>query len=248
MFHFSAFKNIFKPRLTMNGYCLFCESDTVFSSNNSWLRDSLRCRICKSIPRERALMAALNEFYPSWCSLKILEISASKRGGRRRVLKKIDGYVATQYRPKYQLGTRLRSGLRNENIENLTFPNEYFDIVITQDVFEHVLHPDRGFCEIARVLKKGGSHIFTVPLVKKMESSEICAIANDNGILLMRDPIYHGDDSGSKAALVTRLWGYDICEYIHEVSDLSTIVHEKNNRHHGILGEYTEVLISTKSQ
>ena len=34
---------------------------------------------------------------------------------------------------------------------------------VTQDVLEHVFHPDRAIAEIHRVLKPGGMHIFTAP-------------------------------------------------------------------------------------
>jgi len=38
--------------------------------------------------------------------------------------------------------------------------DESFDLVITQDFFEHVLRPAK---EIARTLKSGGAHIYAVP-------------------------------------------------------------------------------------
>jgi len=56
---------------------------------------------------------------------------------------------------------------RCENLEALTFANESIDLHITQDVMEHVFHPSKVFKEIARTLKLGGAHIFTVPIVNK---------------------------------------------------------------------------------
>ena len=44
----------------------------------------------------------------------------------------------------------------------MTFQNESFDLFITQDVFEHVMEPNKAFKEIERVLKPGGAHVFTV--------------------------------------------------------------------------------------
>jgi len=38
-----------------------------------------------------------------------------------------------------------------------------FDLVITQDFFEHVLRPAKAFAEIARTLKPGGALIYAVP-------------------------------------------------------------------------------------
>ncbi len=72
--------------------------------------------------------------------------------------------MATQYFPNETLGQSV-AGFRNENLEAQTFNDSEFDIVITQDVFEHLENPEKAAKEIARTLKKGGFHIFTVPLI-----------------------------------------------------------------------------------
>ncbi|MDR0583764.1 MAG: class I SAM-dependent methyltransferase [Treponema sp.] len=51
-------------------------------------------------------------------------------------------------------------GYRNENLEEQTFSDEMFELIITQDVFEHVYNPEKAFSEIARTLKKA-AHIFS---------------------------------------------------------------------------------------
>ena len=43
-------------------------------------------------------------------------------------------------------------------MEKQTFADASFDLVITSDVFEHVLDPSRGFSEIARTLRPSGVH------------------------------------------------------------------------------------------
>lgn len=52
---------------------------------------------------------------------------------------------------------------RRGNLEKLDFPGNYFDLVLTADVLEHVRDLGRALGEIARVLKPGGLHLFTVP-------------------------------------------------------------------------------------
>ena len=56
-------------------------------------------------------------------------------------------------------------GLRHEDIMALTFQDASFDVVITSELFEHVSDPLAGFSEVRRVLRTGGRHIFTVPMV-----------------------------------------------------------------------------------
>src|SRR5437016_14407750 len=58
---------------------------------------------------------------------------------------------------------KLGSHTTNKNIEQLTFPDNSFDIVITSDVMEHVRLDERAHQEIQRVLKPGGIYLFTVP-------------------------------------------------------------------------------------
>ena len=52
-------------------------------------------------------------------------------------------YTWSHFVPSQPLGT-IVDHLRSENLECLTFDDEAFDIVVTQDVFEHVLRPEIG--------------------------------------------------------------------------------------------------------
>jgi SAM-dependent methyltransferase len=54
-------------------------------------------------------------------------------------------------------------GVRNEDLQRLTWPSSSFDVVVTSEVFEHIDDPWRAFAEVRRVLRTGGRHIFTVP-------------------------------------------------------------------------------------
>lgn len=60
------------------GYCPICKKKTLFVEFGPWLRDKYQCIRCHSIPRQRALVVALDNFYPNWRSLIIHESSPSK--------------------------------------------------------------------------------------------------------------------------------------------------------------------------
>ena len=47
--------------------------------------------------------------------------------------------------------------------DNIPFPDKYFDLIISDQVFEHVLHQRKAFNEIYRVLKNGGVSIHVIP-------------------------------------------------------------------------------------
>src|SRR4029079_13482554 len=71
-------------------------------------------------------------------------------------------YVGTHWFAGVERG-RLERGFRCEDLSAQTFADAAFDLVVTQDVFEHVLEPGPAFAEVARTLRPGGAHVFTVP-------------------------------------------------------------------------------------
>jgi SAM-dependent methyltransferase len=229
------------------GYCYTCDQEVVFSSTQAWLRDWFKCNNCGSIPRERALMYCIEKFYPQWKELYIHESSPGNRGTSVKLKNNCLNYQTSQFFEGFPLGKVHSSGWRNEDLENQTFADESFDLVVTQDVMEHIFHPDKAFAEIARTLKPGGSHIFTVPIVNKERPSSIRATLEENGkIEYLQEAQYHGNPVNPKGSLVTRDWGYDICDYILKHSGLYTTIVYIDDISLGIRAEYIEVLISKK--
>ena len=158
-------QTVVAEELKNQGYCYTCDSQVTFSAQGQWLRDEYICTKCHSIPRERALMHCIEKFYPRWKELAIHESSPAGRGASARLRQYCSNYIGTQYFADFALGAVHPSGWRNEDLEQQSFAEQSFDLVITQDVMEHVFQPNQAFSEIARTLKPGGAHIFTVPLI-----------------------------------------------------------------------------------
>tara|TARA_R110000765_G_scaffold301973_1_gene396320 strand:- start:2038 stop:2646 length:609 start_codon:yes stop_codon:yes gene_type:complete len=200
------------------------------------------------VPRERALMSVLRQYYPKYKSLKIHESSPCNRGVSPKLARQCKRYSFSHFFPEIALGEKHpeRKELC-ESLEALTFPSDFFDLIITQDVLEHIFDPQAAFREISRVLKPGGAHIFTVPLVNKTSPSVRRAEKDNVGnVTHLKKAQFHGnpiDDSGS---LVTMDWGYDISSFIHEASGLATHMITIDDIDRGIQAEYIEVLVSFK--
>jgi hypothetical protein len=65
-------------------------------------------------------------------------------GGCSGKLKKMcNNYIASQFFPNDELGTTV-SGFRNEDLTNQKFESKIFDLVVTQDVLEHVFNACRA--------------------------------------------------------------------------------------------------------
>lgn len=234
--------------LESSGWCPICERPRTFRSKYDWLRDHFLCDGCGSIPRERALMHVLQTWYPGWRKLRVHESSPGNRGTSVKLAREVEDYTATQFDPSLPLGDE-RQGRpwRNENLEKQTFPDESFDLIISQDVMEHVFDPHAAFREIARTLRPGGAHIFTTPLVKGTEPSERRASMNADGTIEHHaEPEYHGNPISDEGSLVTMHWGYDIADAVREASGLNTEIVKLDALHMGIRAELIEVMVTRK--
>ena len=227
-----------------DGYCVICENDAKFLVNDEWLRDHYICHKCGSIPRQRALIHALNIFLPTWRALKIHE--SSPDGASSDFIKRVAGdYSFSQYFP-HGIPGEFMDGIRCENLEQLTFHNESIDIIITQDVLEHVFHPMKAFQEIARVLKPGGFHFFTVPWYPETKTVVRAKLNNEGNIEYVKPPIYHGNPINKKGSLVVHDLGRDFINDIQRHSGLSTMIYLEKNKTLGLDAEHLHVFICEK--
>lgn len=226
------------------GYCVICEDDTVFIEMDSYLRDHYRCDRCGSIPRNRALVNALNVFCPEWKNLVMHESSPS--GPLSDYLKSnVTKYTASQYYPDVPKG-HYEGDMRSEDLSRLTFESDVFDLLITSDVFEHVIEPAAAFKEIARVLKPGGMHVFTMPYYPSIETSVQRAQLVGNEVVLLEEAVHHQNPISEEGSLVTYDWGRDFPFLVWEFSALVTTIFVARDRSLGLDGEFLEVFISRK--
>lgn len=153
-------------------------------------------------------------------------------------------YSSSHYFPDVKSGST-HNGHRCEDLQALTFENESFDLFITQDVFEHLLQPELAFSEIARVLKPGGCHVFTIPWFGFQESRRRAEFRN--GELIHLHPAeYHGNPIDPNGSLVITDWGQDLASVIDKHAGMSLDVIIAGNRIRGIYGESLNVFMSFK--
>ena len=240
------------------GHCPVCGKDTEFVARRDkplpkayypiWFRDELKCQSCQSLPRQRALFAVLEMLYPAWRGMAMHESSPGAGGASARFRAECPGYVVTQFDSTLGFGNMHPSGrYRSEDLERQTFEDASFDLVVTQDVFEHLFAPDRAIHEIARTLRPGGAHILTVPLANRGRVSERRARLTPDGIEHLKPESYHGNPMSSKGSLVTIDWGYDIVDYLAAHSGLSVSMFYIDDLTRGISASHIEVLVCRKA-
>ncbi len=231
-----------------DGVCPICGKQTRFVWYDYAQRDSLLCSSCPcpSVPRERALVMVLSDEAPNWRELSIHESSPADRGASRKLRNECAGYIGTQLMKNVPLG-QSANGFRCENLEQQTFTDACFDIVVTLDVMEHVNQPDQVIREIWRTLKPGGLYVFTTPTYKyNVNTTRRASYDAEGRVSFVGEPEYHGNPVDPEGSPVTFHFGYDLPQLINSWADFDVKVIRFWDHEHGVLGEMTEVYVCRK--
>ncbi len=231
------------------GFCPCCMRHTLFVSYHYWLRDHYKCIFCNSIPRQRALMDVLEREVPEWRRLKIHE---SSPGGSsfHTLQEQCKNYTYSYWYESRMLGEALGHNVTNQNLEELQFENEKFDVFITQDVLEHINQPEKALAEINRTLKVGGVHVFTTPIYPYKRTRARIEMVNGKRRSVLPE-IYHGNPISDKGSLVTFEWGgLDFIDMIEEITGMESKIVEfpnsKENFEKGLEGDFLQIIVSKK--
>lgn len=122
--------------------------------------------------------------------------------------------TVSEYMPDEVRGTVIK-GVLNEDIQSLTFADESFDLITSNQVMEHVPDDIKGFQECLRTLKPGGRLILTVPLYDTPHTIKMAEVTAD-GIRFLQEPEYHDSRLGGPRSALTfwRHSSHDICDRV----------------------------------
>ncbi len=199
------------------GKCIVCGKPTIFvCTDKSSLRNSMECLLCRSSSRNRHVaQTLLTEVAREGRSLNDLRnksrlaiYNTDRGGGLSRVLVGMSNYTCSGFFPEITPGTMVEPGVYCQDLERLSFQDASFDVVITEDVLEHVRHYQTALEEIHRVLKPGGCHIFTVPFFFDRPTLVRVDTTGEADVNLL-PPEYHGDSIRGRI-LAYRTLGFDL--------------------------------------
>lgn len=104
-------------------------------------------------------------------------------------------FTFSEYMPERDFG-KIYDGIRNEDVQKLTFGRGVFDLVTSNQVFEHVPDDEAAYRECFRVLKEGGALIFTVPLHETSQTEQVAELTGNGQIRWLGTPEYHDSRLG----------------------------------------------------
>jgi 2-polyprenyl-3-methyl-5-hydroxy-6-metoxy-1,4-benzoquinol methylase len=117
-------------------------------------------------------------------------------------------------------------GVRSEDLQRLSYPDGYFDIILTSETLEHVPDPDKAWSEIHRVLKAGGWHIFTIPIIPSQKATVTRAkLVNGNREVYLK-LAYHGA-WGDENMVVYTDFGMDLVEKLDGMGLNTEVLYQK---------------------
>jgi len=121
-------------------------------------------------------------------------------------------------------------GVASEDLTRLSYGDASFDLVITSETLEHVPDVDAALGEIRRVLKPGGFHVFTTPVIWDRPATRQRARLEDGHPVHLLPPSHHGDPRQARSDhLVFYEFGADFVERCRRIGyDVSVLRDEAN--------------------
>lgn len=230
-FFFPAYCSVCERVTKMRIDWMFGAGDvTTPSVHPAWTETSV-CSRCGLNSRMRALW----DFLKVKCDLENIRrvyIAEQTTAFYRRLKKKIPDLVGSEYLgPNYKSGIvtlsfpNLRK-IRHEDLRALSFEDKSFDLVITQDVFEHIFEYKRSFIEIWRVLAPGGRLVFTIPFFWNSEHTVIRASVGSAGEIIHHlPPEVHGNPLSNEGSLCFQNFGWDILSDLRNAGFSDAVAH-----------------------
>lgn len=222
-----------------DGICEVCGTAQRFERTQRAIRETYRCSACKALLRERAQAAVILSIFPELGVRTLRELvqcadykaqrvyEPGVAGSLRKWLRNAACYCQSDYHaPEDRFASP--NGVPHQDLEALTFGDRSFDLVVSSDIFEHVRHPERALREVARVLRPGGRHVFTVPMQDPVRTITVRRVDSrgDVDIPLLPER-HHGDGKGGKSLVYTD-FGADIVNALNAIGFDTDLVRHRS--------------------
>lgn len=200
-------------------------------------REGLACSVCGSVARYRYLARIIMQETgaPGLPPGSFSDYTSSAHFKQLRVAEvngcsALHAYLDRNPELAYSEYGSADPAIPSEDLTRLSYRDSQFDLVLTSDTLEHVPDPGRAVAEIERVLKPGGRHIFTVPVIWDGRKTRQRAVLDGKRIVHLYPPSYHGVWAARNPdRLVFHEFGDDVLDYLQTPGgDISIRQHPRN--------------------
>ncbi|KAI3432864.1 hypothetical protein D9Q98_010447 [Chlorella vulgaris] len=249
---------ISESRALRHVFCPVCGAhDQVIRFPNRNLREEGRCSKCSSFNRLRQIAeAALPEVQRiagiRFNSLKDLVQSnlaiynTQCAGVLHNILHEAPRYVCSEFISTDVSAGSIVHGVQHEDLQRTSFNDNTFDLVISGEVLSHIPSPYQAHYEVRRILKPGGSHVFTVPFSPTDLHDQVRASVEEGRLVHhIEPPIYAGDAIHKNGILLYTIFGKETVDKLCML-DFNVTTHHLHVGAHGIIGKNAWVFVATK--
>lgn len=219
--------------------CTVCGALAGLSVRHANLRETCLCRRCGASNRQRQIAYVCASILAHHRGRKIRSFSdvralddlvvynTEARGPVHRQLSGMRHYHCSEYFGPNRKSGEVVDNVLHQDLMNLSFPRETFDLVLSSDVFEHVPDPYRAHREVHRVLKPGGRHIFTIPFYQAGFMDETRATVDERGTVThVTEPLFHEDPMRLEAGiLVYTIFSLEMLCRLHTIGFRTNMYH-----------------------
>lgn len=179
---------IYQPKSEKLHYCPICNTEGQFKDFGiTLLRKSVQCPNCNSLERHRLLYFIYKKYFLNTEKvIKVLHTAPEKC-----IYDVICKNPNIDYTPidlcpeKYKF-----CQCKKEDITNLSFTENTFDFVLSNQVMEHILDEKKYISELLRVLKPGGYFLLNFPVDMALDKT----FQDDSIITPEEREKYYGQD------------------------------------------------------
>jgi hypothetical protein len=201
-------------------------------------RERLTCETCQLNSRQRLVLNLLRDVLaerrPKPGIYAYEEVTVLYRELVRRFPEAT--VIGSEYLgPEVERGALVDS-IRHEDALSLSFEGETFDVVLSNDVYEHVPDVTLALREAHRVLREGGVLMATLPFTFGSTTERRARLA-DGRVEHIRPPVFHGNPLSEQGSLVFYDFGWDLLDLYREIGFVDVHFLCVHSWFHGYLGD-----------
>lgn len=208
-------------------------------------RERLVCRSCKLNARMRMSFYALERRVKTSSPIWLME---SKSPFAKLISTKFSDVICSEFvGADVTSGTIGIDGIRHEDCTSSSLGNDSLGAVLSFDVLEHVPDYLRAFEEMFRVLRPGGSFIWSAPFDSRNSETKVRArVLDDGSIEHIEPPLYHADPLRSDGVLCFQTFGWAILQDLLNIGFSNAYVEFTRSVRRGLLGSPQPLFVAEK--